>query len=143
MEGRKVYGFNYNVRTAVNDIEQWQAATFDRKTIDQEFAWAEKIGYTSVRVFLSYTVWLDDPPGFRQRLGQFLDTAHRHGLSVMPVLFSDGEYTGHVGPQPDPIPGVHNSRATVAPGIRVALDPQKWPPLKAYVRDIVGSFRPW
>ena len=56
MEGRKVYGFNYNVRTAVNDIEQWQPATFDLKTIDQEFGWAEKIGYTSVRVFLSYTV---------------------------------------------------------------------------------------
>jgi endo-1,4-beta-mannosidase len=140
MEGRRVYGFNYNVRTAVNDIEQWQAATFDLKTIDQEFGWAEKIGYTSVRVFLSYTVWLDDPPGFRQRLGQFLDAARRHGLSVMPVLFSDGEYTGRVAPQPDPVPGVHNSRAVVAPGVRVALDPQQWPPLKAYVRDIVGSF---
>ena len=141
MDGRKVYGFNYNVRTAVNDIEQWQATTFDLKTIDQEFGWAEKIGYTSVRVFLSHTVWLDDPPGFRQRLGQFLDTAHRRGQSVMPVLFSDGEYTGHVGPQPDPVPGVHNSRAAVAPGFRVALDPQQWPPLKAFVRDIVGSFR--
>ncbi len=93
-----------------------------------------------MRVFLSETVWLDDPPGFRQRLGQFLETARKHGLSVMLVLFSDGEYVGHVGPQPDPIPGVHNSRAAVAPGFRVALDPQQWSPLKAYVRDIVGSF---
>jgi hypothetical protein len=40
LDGRKVYGFNYNVRTAVNDIEQWQPATFDLKTIDQEFGWA-------------------------------------------------------------------------------------------------------
>jgi hypothetical protein len=48
---------NYNVRTAVNDIfacddpevEQWQAPTFDLKTIDQELGWAEKIGYTSGR----------------------------------------------------------------------------------------------
>ncbi|HOW73460.1 MAG TPA: 1,4-beta-xylanase [Phycisphaerae bacterium] len=140
MESRKVLGFNYSVRTAVNDIEQWQATTFDLKTIDQESGWAEKIRYTSVRVFLSYTVWLDDPPGFRRRLGQLLDTARRHGLNVMPVLLADGEYTGHVGPQPDPVPGVHNSRAVVAPGVDVALDPQRWPPLKAFVRDVVSGF---
>ena len=140
MEGRSVRGFNYNPRTAVNDIEQWQEARFDPKTIDEEFGWAEKIGFNSVRVFLSFTVWQIDPPAFRQHLGQFLTIAQRHHLSVMPVLFSDGDYTGRGGSQPDPIPGVHNSRAVVDPGARVALDPQLWPPLRPYVRDLVGRF---
>jgi hypothetical protein len=58
----------------------------------------------------------------------------------MPVLFSDGDYSGRVGPQPEPIPGVHNSRAVVDPGARVALDPQLWPPLRPYVLDMVRSF---
>jgi hypothetical protein len=140
MAGREVRGFNYNPRTAVNDIEQWQAATFDEKTIDEEFGWAKKIGFNSVRVFLSYTVWQADAPGFRKRFSRFLDIAGRHGLTVMPVLFSDGDYSGRVGPQPDPIPGVHNSRAVVDPGARVALDPQLWPPLRPYVLDMVRSF---
>jgi hypothetical protein len=35
---------------------------------------------------------------------------------------------------------VHNSRAVVDPGARVALDPQLWPPLRPYVLDMVGSF---
>ncbi|MGO9107846.1 MAG: hypothetical protein ACLP9L_01305 [Thermoguttaceae bacterium] len=73
MNGRKVYGFNYNVRTAVNDIEQRQATTFDLKTIDQEFGWAEKIGYTSVRVFLSYY----GITGNARALGCFLMAVHR------------------------------------------------------------------
>jgi len=140
MEGRSVRGFNYNPRTAVNDIEQWQETTFDPKTIDEEFGWAEKAGFNSVRVFLSFTVWQSDAPGFRWRFGQFLDMAQRHHLSVMPVLFSDGDYSGRVGPQKDPVPGVHNSRAVVDPGARVAVDPTLWPPLRPYVLDLVGRF---
>jgi hypothetical protein len=140
MAGREVRGFNYNPRTAVNDVEQWQAATFDEKTIAEEFGWAKKIGLNSVRVFLSYTVWQADAPGFRKRFSRFLGIARRHGLTVMPVLFADGDYSGRVGPQPDPIPGVHNSRAVVDPGVRVALDPQLWPPLRPYVLDMVRSF---
>lgn len=140
MKGRSVIGFNYNPRTAVNDIEQWQEATFDPKTIDEEFGWAEKIGFNSARVFLSFTVWQLDPAGFRRRFDNFLTIAQRHHLSVMPVLFSDGDFSGRVGPQPEPIPGVHNSRAVVDPGARVALDPQLWPPLRPFVFDMVGSF---
>src|SRR5262245_23261625 len=45
-------GVNYIPSSAVNQLEMWQADTFDPATIDRELGWAESLGFTSVRVFL-------------------------------------------------------------------------------------------
>lgn len=39
-----LFGCNYVPSTAVNDMEMWQAHTFDLATIDREFAWARQLG---------------------------------------------------------------------------------------------------
>ena len=36
-----------------------------RNTIDRELAWAKEAGYNSIRVFLQYIVWKDDPEGLK------------------------------------------------------------------------------
>ena len=51
-----IRGCNYLPRTATNTTEMWQQETFSPEIIDQEFGWAEKAGYNSVRVFLQYIV---------------------------------------------------------------------------------------
>lgn len=51
----------------MNDVEMWQAETFDPKNIDRELGMAEDLGFNSVRVFLNYVAWKADPAGFKNR----------------------------------------------------------------------------
>ncbi len=45
-------GSNYIPATAINELEMWQAASFDPARIDLELGWAESIGMNTMRVFL-------------------------------------------------------------------------------------------
>ncbi len=42
-------GCNYIPSTAINQLEMWQAETFDLETIDRELGWAEGLGFNTVR----------------------------------------------------------------------------------------------
>ena len=137
-------GCNYVPSTAVNATAMWQAATFDSATIDKELEWAENAGYNSVRVFLQYLVWKADPEGLKDRMHTFLAVADRHGIRTMFILFDDCAFAGkapYLGPQDPPVPGVHNSGWTPSPGPRRVVDKDAWPDLKAYVKDIIGTFK--
>lgn len=96
----------------------------------------------TVRTYLHDLVWQADPVGFKERLDQFLDIAAKHGIRPMLVFFDDcWNPDPKVGKQPDPVPGVHNSRWMQSPGPDVVNDPAQWGRLEAYVKDVVGSFR--
>jgi hypothetical protein len=134
-------GCNFTPSTAVNQLEMWQAETFDPDTIDRELGWAADLGFNLVRVFLHDLVWKDDAAGFRDRIDQFLGIADRHGIRAMPVLFDDCWFPDpKSGPQPAPVPGVHNSRWAQSPGTRIVRDPTRWAPLEHYVKGVVGHF---
>lgn len=139
-----IRGVNYVPSTAVNTTEMWMEDTYDRDTIDEELDTAQSLGYTSVRVVLQQAVWEADRDGFVDRLDDFLDIADSHGLTVVPVLFDDLNKAGEeprVGPQPDPVPGTHNSRWTPSPGRSKVTDLSRWPALEEYLRDIVSRYR--
>jgi hypothetical protein len=139
-----IVGCNFLPSTAVNDVEMWQAETFDPETIDRELGMAEGIGFNSVRVFLNYVVWKADPAGLKRRFGRFLKIADRHKISVMPIFFDDCAFAGkepQVGRQDDPVPGVQNSGWVPSPGRSRVLDRGAWPDLEKYVKDMVGAFR--
>ena len=138
-----ICGCNYLPRTAINSTEMWQGGTFDPQTIDQELAWARRAGYNSVRIFVQFLVWQDDPDGIRQRLDVFLSIASEQGISTVPVLFDDCAFAGkepYLGPQDDPVAGVHNSGWTPSPGPSRVTDSAAWPELARYVREVVGAF---
>ena len=138
-----ICGCNYLPRTAINSTEMWQGGTFDPQTIDQELAWARRAGYNSVRIFVQFLVWQDDPDGLRQRLDEFLSIASEQGISTVPVLFDDCAFAGkepYLGPQDDPVAGVHNSGWTPSPGPSRVTDSAAWPELARYVREVVGAF---
>ena len=134
-------GCNFIPSTAVNQLEMWQADTFDAETIDRELGWAATLGLNSMRVFLHDLLWHDDPAGFVQRIESYLTVSARHGISTMFVLFDDCWHdNARLGPQPQPVPGRHNSRWLQSPGHRVVADPAQYPRLEAYVMGVVGAF---
>ncbi len=114
-------GANFVPSTAVNQLEMWQADTFDPVTIDRELGWAASIGMNSMRVFLHDLAWKNDPEGFFRRVDQYLEIADRHGISTMFVIF-DGVWhpLPKAGRQPDPKPGLHNSGWVQSPGVIIS-----------------------
>jgi len=134
-------GCNFIPSTAVNQLEMWQEATFDPTTTDRELGWAADMGMNAVRVYLHDLAWEAGAEGFRQRVRRFLDIAHRHGIKTMFVLFDDcWNESPRLGPQPAPIPGVHNSGWLQGPGKAVVNDPAQWERLERYAEGIVGAF---
>lgn len=135
-------GANYTTSNAINQIEMFQADTFDPETIDRELRWAkEKFGMNTMRVYLHDLLWMQDPEGFVRRVDQFLDIAAKHGIRPMLVLFdSCWDPDPVLGPQHRPIPGVHNSGWVQSPGRNDLVDSNKDAHFRAYVEGIVGAF---
>src|SRR5262245_36205141 len=77
-------GSNYIPAYAINQLEMWQAASFDPSRIDMELGWAESIGMNTMRVFLHDLLWQQDSTAFRRRIDRFLRAADRH--HIRPIL---------------------------------------------------------
>jgi hypothetical protein len=134
-------GANYIPRDAINQLEMWQADTFDPTEIDQELGWAQAIGMNTMRVFLHDLLWQQDPKGFQRRINIFLAIAAKHHIRPVFVLFdSCWDPYPKLGPQRPPTPGVHNSGWVQSPGWPALHDPSQYPRLEAYVKDVVGAF---
>jgi hypothetical protein len=134
-------GSNYVPASAINQLEMWQADTFDSKRIDFEMGLAEGIGMNTMRVFLHDLAYGQDPAGFKKRLDQFLTICSRHKIRPMFVLFdSVWDPNPHAGKQREPRPGVHNSGWVQSPGAKGLSNLVEYSRLEKYVRDVVGSF---
>ena len=136
-----VVGANYIPSDAINQLEMWQAASFNAAEIDQELGWAQSIGMNTMRVFMHDLLWEQDQNGYKQRIDQFLSIANRHGIKPIFVIFdSCWDPFPELGPQHRPTPGVHNSGWVQSPGERALEDPNQVPRLSAYVRGLVAAF---
>jgi hypothetical protein len=134
-------GANFLPSDAVNELEMWQAETFDEREIDRELGWAEGLGMNTMRVFLHNLPWEEDSSGFQHRIDRFLTIASKHHIRPVFVLFdSCWDPDPIAGPQRPPIPGVHNSGWVQAPGRAILEDPKQYSHLKAYVQAVVGAF---
>src|SRR5580704_660499 len=134
-------GSNYTPRSAINQLEMWQEATFNPAEIDEEFTWAESMGMNTMRVFLHDLLWQQDAAGFQKRIDTFLSIASKHHIKILFVLFdSCWDPNPQLGPQRAPRPGVHNSGWVQSPGAKALEDPSQYPRLEAYVKGVVGAF---
>ncbi len=134
-------GANFVPSDAINQLEMFQAATWNPALNDKELGMAEGIGMNTMRVFLQDQLWEQDPEGFKKRLDEFLAIASRHGIRPVLVLFdSCWDPNPKLGPQHPPIPGVHNSGWVQSPGTKGLTDPAYEPKLEAYVKGVVGAF---
>lgn len=134
-------GSDFIPSTAINQLEMWQAETFDTATINRELGWAESIGLNSMRVYLHHAAWEIDKEGFKDRVGQYLTIADKHGISTIFVFFDDcWNPTYNTGKQPDPKPGIHNSGWIRDPGDLIHQDSTLVTTLEAYVKDVLQKF---
>lgn len=134
-------GCNYAPSTAVNQLEMWEAGSFDPDTIGRELGWAAQLGFNSIRVFLHHLLWEHDRDGFLNRMNTFLTIAERHGIGVMFVLF-DSVWN----PFPEPGKreykiGVHNSGWLQSPGLDILKDVSRHEEMESYVKGLLGHFK--
>jgi len=135
-------GGNYITSTAVNQLEMFQAGTYDARRIDAELGAARSVGFNAVRVFLHDQLWAQDRQGFQSRLAQFVGIAARHNIKPLFVLFdSCWDPFPRAGRQRAPRPGVHNSGWVQSPGAEHIDDPRYRPVLQGYVTAVLSQFR--
>ena len=135
-------GCNFVPHNAINQLEMWQAETFDPFTIDKELSWAASLGFNTVRVFLHHLVWEQNPTAYLERIDLFLSIAAKHGIKTMFVFF-DAVWNPFpkLGKQPEPRHNVHNSGWVQCPGFDVLNDPTRYDGLHQYVSGIVSHFK--
>lgn len=134
-------GSDFIPSTAINQLEMWQAETFDTATINRELGWAESIGLNSMRVYLHHAAWEIDHEGFKDRVNQYLTIADKHGISTIFVFFDDcWNPTYQTGKQPEPKVGIHNSGWIRDPGDLIHQDSTLMNTLEAYVKDVLKRF---
>ncbi|MEM1296752.1 MAG: family 43 glycosylhydrolase, partial [Verrucomicrobiota bacterium] len=141
-------GANYYPATAINQIEMWQASTFDPETIDKELKLAASIGMNTMRVYLHDLVWEDDAEGLYERMDQFLTICEKHKIRPFFVFFDDCHYpTPKLGPQPLPVRAFHNSGWRNSPSRDLAkrfaegkATPEEINRLKGYVQETIRRF---
>jgi hypothetical protein len=136
-------GSNFIPSTAINQLEMWQADSFDLPAIDRELEWAESLDMNTMRVFLHSLLWQQDSAGFLKRMDQFLAVSEKHPIRVMFVLLdSVWDPHPHLGKQREPRPHVHNSGWVQAPAADLLKDPSLWnQELKPYVVGVISHFR--
>jgi hypothetical protein len=137
-----ITGANFLPSTAINQLEMWQAESFDSATIDRELGWAQNIGFNTMRVYLHSVAWKTDAPGFKNRMNSFLNIADKHGIKALFVFFDDcWNRIPQAGKQPDPKPGIHNSGWVQDPGQPLSNDTTLFPELERYVTDVMTRFK--
>src|SRR5260370_15206209 len=73
-------GSNYTPKSAINQLEMWQEATFNPQEIDPGLTWAASLGMNTMRVFLHDLLLQPDAARLQKRINQFLPIASRHHL---------------------------------------------------------------
>ncbi|HZH95900.1 MAG TPA: cellulase family glycosylhydrolase [Flavisolibacter sp.] len=137
-----VVGCNFVPHNAINQLEMWQAETFDPFLIDKELSWAAGLGFNTVRVFLHHLLWEQDQKVFLERIDLFLSIASKYGIKTMLVLFDAvWDPFPKTGKQPEPKHNVHNSGWVQCPGYDVLNNPNCHDDLFNYVHGIVSHFK--
>jgi hypothetical protein len=135
-------GCDFIPHTAINQLEMWQAETFDTVAINTDLGYAQSIGLNCMRVFLHHAAWQIDKDGFKKRMDAYLNIAHRHGIITMFVFFDDcWNESYHTGTQPKPKAGIHNSGWLRDPGKLLYDSPAVAVTLEMYVKDILSTFK--
>ncbi len=143
-------GCNFLPSTAINQVEMFQAETFDPGTITRELGWARDLGFNTLRVYLHDILWKGEAQnGFLDSFDAFLDICGSLGMHCIIVFFDDCHWDHSIalGPQHPRISGVHNSGWLKSPGRPLlqayhdgTIANADRTRLKSYVQDILTRY---
>lgn len=135
-------GANFNPSDASNQLDMWQADTWNPELIDKELGWAEEIGMNTARVYLHQFPFRDDKDAFLERMDEFLEIADKHNIKPMFVFF-DAVWNPNpvAGPQPAPKAHLHNANWVQCPEKDLLWKPERHAELKPYVQEILTRFK--
>ena len=134
----RLLGANYARATAINQMEMWQAETFDPVTIDKELGWAEQLHMNTMRAFQDDMLWEQDLAGFKKRIATFLTIAAKYQIRPVFVLFDSCW-----DPNRSSVRSIDQSPASNTGGYRARArraDTAHYGKLRSYVEEIVGIF---
>ena len=137
-----VVGGNYAPASAINQLEMWQAETWDPEQINKELGWANQAGMNTMRVFLHDKMYTSEESAFLDRVDKFLDICKRNNIKPIIVLF-DACWRGvsSLGTQPTPIPHTHNPGWLQSPDYKLLFNESRWDELRAYVLNTIDRFK--
>lgn len=140
-EHKWLVGVNFTPSNAINQLEMWQADTYDSVAIDRELGWAEDLGMNTVRVYLHDALYEQDSIGFLERIEHFLALAAKRNIKPLLVIFdSCWDPFFQLGKQKEPIPFTHNSGWVQSPGQLALKDSSQYPRLERYVKGVIKRF---
>ena len=76
-------GCNFLPSNAINQLEMFQQESYDPQTIEREVAWANNLGFNSLRIYLHDLLWKEDSRGFCNRLNYLLTICSKHSISFI------------------------------------------------------------
>ena len=86
-----IRGVNFVPSDCRGYVDIWQEWGFEKRFAhaERELALAHETGFNTVRLILSYEVWLYEHDGFLKRFDRYLDLCARHGMRAIVVLHND------------------------------------------------------
>jgi len=128
----RIRGANYVPSYASTSVGIWK--DFDAAVVSRELGYAQRIGLNSVRMFLQYVVYEQNPAQFLDRVEQFVRLADQRGLRTMLVLFDSC-----FGDEPA-MEKAYQRLWVNNPGYSRTQE-ENWPRLEKYVSDVVKRFK--
>jgi endo-1,4-beta-mannosidase len=125
-----IRGANYVPSYASTSVGAWK--NYDPEQTDRELSYAQRLRLNSLRVFLQYVVYENDPASFVRKLEDFVARCDRRGIRPLFVLF-DSCFGEEPSMEKAESPAWLNNPGFSRLGQRAALE--------RYVRDVVTPFR--
>lgn len=129
-------GAIYIPARAFNTYQQWR--DYDAQITERDFGYAANLGLNSLRIWLSYDYWLEDPAKHESALGDMLGIAHKKGLKILLALFDTVgvENTKQAREDTSPVTAV----GVRTPATAICVDEKRWNEPAKFVRRIMALF---
>lgn len=119
-----------------NTWQQWKY--FNLEEIERDFGYAESIGLNSLRIWLSYEYWLENPRKHEDYLNLMLNVAEKKGLKILIALFDSVGVENNAMTREDKNP--KTAVGIQSPSSEICMDNERWNEPAKFVHRFMDLF---